>query len=285
MKAEQISDVCTFHGEGPYWDPRRGELLLVDMMEGDVLVRHDDGSFDRHDVHPRLAGVVRGRASGGYVLGVERGFLFADDSFTTLEQGPAAFSDGSVRMNDGGCDTAGRFLCGSMGWEGGFGAGTLYALDGDHAVSTLLTGVTVSNGLHFSPTGDTAFFADTPTGRIDALGYDVASGRFTDRRTFAVVEQALGMPDGLAIDAEGGIWAALYGGGAVARYDASGRLTDHVTLPVTNVTACAFGGPDLTTLFITTTRENVPEGSESQAGALFAVEPGVVGAPLPMFAG
>ncbi|MHA7207591.1 SMP-30/gluconolactonase/LRE family protein [Arthrobacter sp. MDT1-65] len=285
MKAERISDVCTFHGEGPYWDPRRGELLLVDMMEGDVLVRHDDGSFDRHDVHPRLAGVIRGRASGGYVLGVERGFVFADDSFTVLEQGPAAFSDGSVRMNDGGCDTAGRFLCGSMGWEGGFGAGTLYALESDHTVSTLLTGVTVSNGLHFSPTGDTAFFADTPTGRIDALGYDVASGRFTDRRTFAVVEQALGMPDGLAIDAEGGIWAALYGGGAVARYDASGRLTEHIPLPVTNVTACAFGGPDLTTLFITTTRENVPEGSEPQAGALFAVEPGVAGAPLPMFAG
>ncbi|MEG9248597.1 SMP-30/gluconolactonase/LRE family protein [Arthrobacter sp. Soc17.1.1.1] len=285
MKAEQISDVCTFHGEGPYWDPRRGELLLVDMMEGDVLVRHDDGTFDRHDVHPRLAGVIRGRASGGYVVGVERGFVFADDSFSTLEQGPEAFSDGSVRMNDGGCDTAGRFLCGSMGWEGGFGAGTLYALGEDHGVSALLTGITVSNGLHFSPAGDTAFFADTPTGRIDALGYDIAAGRFTDRRTFAVVEQALGMPDGLAIDTEGGIWAALYGGGAVARFDASGRLSEHIPLPVTNVTACAFGGPDLTTLFITTTQENVPAGSEPQAGALFAVEPGIAGAPLPMFAG
>jgi sugar lactone lactonase YvrE len=285
VKAEQISDVCTFHGEGPYWDPRRGELLLVDMMEGDVLVRHDDGTFDRHDVHPRLAGVIRGRASGGYVVGVERGFVFADDSFSTLEQGPEAFRDGSVRMNDGGCDTAGRFLCGSMGWEGGFGAGTLYALGEDHGVSTLLTGITVSNGLHFSPAGETAFFADTPTGRIDALDYDIAAGRFTDRRTFAVVEQALGMPDGLAIDAEGGIWAALYGGGAVARFDASGRLSEHIPLPVTNVTACAFGGPDLTTLFITTTQENIPEGSEPQAGALFAVEPGIAGAPLPMFAG
>jgi sugar lactone lactonase YvrE len=285
VKAEQISDVCTFHGEGPYWDPRRGELLLVDMMEGDVLVRHDDGTFDRHDVHPRLAGVIRGRSSGGYVLGVERGFVFADDSFSILEQGPEAFADSSVRMNDGGCDTAGRFLCGSMGWEGGFGAGTLYALGRDLEVSTLLTGITVSNGLHFSPAGDTAFFADTPTGRIDALGYDVAAGRFTDRRTFALVEQALGMPDGLAIDEEGGIWAALYGGGAIARFDASGRLSEHITLPVTNVTACAFGGPDLRTLFVTTTQENIPEGSEPQAGALFAVEPGVAGAPLPMFEG
>ncbi len=285
MKAEQISDVCTFHGEGPYWDPRRDELLLVDMQEGDVLVRHEDGTLDRHDVHPRLAGVVRGRTSGGYVIGVERGFLFADDAFSTLEEGPEAFGDSSVRMNDGGCDPAGRFLCGSMGWEGGFGAGALYSLDQDHTVSTVLGSVTVSNGLHFSPSGDTAFFSDTPTGRIDALAYDLATGTFSDRRTFAVIEQALGMPDGMAIDAEGGIWTALYGGGAIARFDAAGRLTDHIPLPVTNVTACAFGGKDLMTLFITTTQENIPEGSEPSAGALFAVEPGIAGAPLPMFAG
>lgn len=285
MKAEQISEVITFHGEGPYWDPRRGELLLVDMMEGDVLVRHEDGSFDRHRVDPRLAGVLRGRMSGGYVIGVERGFVFADSSFSTLEQGPVAFSDSAIRMNDGGCDAAGRFLCGSMGWEGGFGVGTLYSLGHDHSVSTVLTGITVSNGLHFSPSGDTAFYSDTPTGRIDALGYDVGTGRFTARRTFAVIEPALGRPDGMAIDAEGGIWTALYGGGAIARYDASGRLSEHVPLPATNVTACAFGGQDLTTLFITTTQENIPKGSEPAAGALFAVEPGVAGAALPMFEG
>lgn len=285
MKAEQISEVITFHGEGPYWDPRRGELLLVDMIEGDVLLRHEDGSFDRHHVDPRLAGVLRGRTSGGYVIGVERGFVFANSSFSTLEQGPVAFSDSAIRMNDGGCDPAGRFLCGSMGWEGGFGVGTLYSLGHDHSVSTLLTGITVSNGLHFSPSGDTAFYSDTPTGRIDALGYDVGTGRFTARRTFAVVEPTLGMPDGMAIDAEGGIWTALYGGGAIARYDASGRLSEHVPLPVTNVTACAFGGSDLTTLFITTTQENIPKGSEPAAGALFAVEPEVAGAALPMFEG
>jgi sugar lactone lactonase YvrE len=285
VKADQISDVVTYHGEGPYWDARRGELLLVDMMEGDVLVRHDDGSFDRHPVHPRLAAVIRGRSSGGYVIGVERGFLFGDEALSTFEEGPEAFADPAVRMNDGGCDGAGRFLCGSMGWEGGHGMGTLYSLDTDHGVSTVLSGVSISNGLHFSPSGETAFFSDTPTGRIDALDYDVATGRFTGRRTFAVVEPALGMPDGMAIDAEGGIWTALYGGGAVARYDRNGKLSEHITLPVTNVTACAFGGPDLSTLFITTTRENIPEGAEPTAGALWAVSPGVTGAPLPLYAG
>ncbi len=285
MRAEQISDVCTYHGEGPYWDHRRGELLLVDMLEGDVLVRREDGSFDRHKIHPRLTGVLRGRTSGGYVIGVERGFMFANADFSSLVEGPEAFQDSSVRMNDGGCDPAGRFLCGSMGWEGGFGAGTLYSLDRDHSISAVLTGITISNGLHFSASGEVAFFNDTPTGRIDALGYDVATGRFTDRRTFAVVEPALGMPDGMAIDAEGGIWTALYGGGAVARYDSSGRLTAHVPLPVTNVTACSFGGRDLSTLFITTTQENIPRGSEPKAGALFALEAPIPGAPLPMYEG
>lgn len=285
MKAQQISEVCTFHGEGPYWDPRRDVLLFVDMMAGDVLVRHRDGSLDRHDVDPRIAAAVRGRTAGGYVVGVEHGFVLADEGFTTIERGPVAFEDPEVRMNDGGCDPAGRFLCGSMGYESGFGAGTLYSLGTDHEVSVVLTGATISNGLHFSPSGDTAYYNDTPTGRIDRLGYDVATGRFTDRSTFAVVEPALGMPDGMAIDTEGGIWTALYGGGAVARYDADGRLSQLVTLPVTNVTACAFGGEDLSTLFITTTRENVPEGTEPEAGALFAVDPGVTGAPLPMFEG
>lgn len=285
MKAEQISDVVTYHGEGPYWDARRNELLLVDMTEGDVLVRHDDGAFDRHDVHPRLAAAIRGRASGGYVIGVERGFLFSDADFSTLEDGPQAFADSRVRMNDGGCDPAGRFLCGSMGWEGGFGVGTLYSLATDHGVSPVLTGVSVSNGLHFSASGETAFYSDTPTGRIDALDYDLGTGRFTGRRTFAVVEPALGMPDGMAIDSDGGVWTALYGGGGVARFDSTGRLSEVITLPVTNVTACAFGGTDLSTLFITTTQENIPAGSEAAAGALFAVGTGVTGAVLPMFGG
>lgn len=285
MKAEQISDVVTFHGEGPYWDPRRNELLLVDMTEGDVLVRHDDGGFSRHNVHPRLAGVIRGRSSGGYVIGVERGFLFSDTDFSTLEDGPQAFDDTAVRMNDGGCDPAGRFLCGSMGWEGGFGMGALYSLSTAHEVSTVLNGVSISNGLHFSPSGDTAYFSDTPTGRIDALGYDLATGSVNSRRTFAVVEPALGMPDGMAIDTDGGIWTALYGGGAVARYDSTGRLSELISLPTTNVTACAFGGADASTLFITTTQENIPEGSEASAGALFAVDTGFTGAELPMFGG
>ncbi|WP_026533457.1 SMP-30/gluconolactonase/LRE family protein [Arthrobacter sp. H41] len=282
MKAEQLTDVCTYHGEGPYWDPRIGSLLFVDMLEGDVVVRSSDGTLVRHSVDPAVAAAVRGRTSGGYVIGVERGFAFADASFSTVEAGPVAFTDPSVRMNDGGCDPRGRFLCGSMG---SFGTGALYSLAPDHSVSTVLAGVSTSNGLHWNAAGDTAFYTDTPTQRIDALDYDVESGRFSGRRTFALVDPSLGAPDGMAIDSEGGIWTALYGGSAVVRYDSEGRLSERIDVPASQVTACAFGGEDLRTLFITTSRQELAEGAEPLAGALFSVSAGVSGAPLPLFAG
>jgi sugar lactone lactonase YvrE len=285
MKADQLTDPCTYHGEGPYWDSRRNLLLLVDMFEGDVLVRGADGAPARYSVDPKVAAAIRGRTSGGYVVGVESGFAFLDADFTRVTPGPAAFADGSVRMNDGGCDPRGRFLCGSMAWDMEFGAGALFSLGTDHSVSTVLSGVTISNGLHWNASGDTAFYSDTPTQRIDALDYDLDTGRITGRRTFAEVDPAHGSPDGMAIDEDGGLWVALYGGSAVGHYDTHGRLVERIEVPATQVTACAFGGDDLRTLFITTSRQNLEDGVEPSAGAVFAAVPGVKGAPLPLFAG
>jgi sugar lactone lactonase YvrE len=285
MKADQLTDPCTYHGEGPYWDPRIGSLLFVDMFEGDVLVRGTDGALARHSVDRKVAAAIRGRTSGGYVVGVEKGFAFLDADFTRVTPGPAAFTEGSVRMNDGGCDPRGRFLCGSMGWDMEFGAGSLFSLGADHSVSTVLTGVTISNGLHWNAAGDRAFYADTPTQRIDALDYDPETGRFTGRRTFAEVDSALGSPDGMAIDKDGGLWVALYGGSAVAHFDARGRLVERIELPASQVTACAFGGEDLGTLFITTSRQDLEAGAEPEAGAVFTAIPGVEGAALHLFAG
>lgn len=285
MKAEQLTEPCTYHGEGAYWDARSRSLLFVDMLEGDVLVRSGDGSLARHSVDAKVAAVIRGRRSGGYVIGVEKGFAFADADFTKVTPGPVAFDDPAIRMNEGGCDPRGRFLCGSMAWEGDFGAGTLFSLDSDHSISTVLPGVTTSNGLHWNPAGDTAFYSDTPTQRIDALDYDLDTGRITGRHTFAEVDPELGAPDGMAIDEDGGLWVALYGGSAVAHYDSDGVLRGTVEVAASQVTSCAFGGDDLGTLYITTSRQNLEPGAEPAAGALFAVEPGVKGAPLPLFAG
>jgi sugar lactone lactonase YvrE len=197
---------------------------------------------------------------------------------------PPVFTDPLIRMNDGGCDPQGRFYCGTMAYAETPGAGTLFRLDPDGSVHVALRGVTISNGLQWNAAGDTVFYSDTPTGRIDAFDFDPISGAFTGQRPFVEIAGG-GLPDGMAIDADDGLWVALWGGSAVHRYDAGGRLDLVVDLPVSQVTACTFGGPDLTTLFITTSRQGVPDGEQPDAGAVFRYEADVRGAPVHPFAG
>jgi sugar lactone lactonase YvrE len=144
--------------------------------------------------------------------------------------------------------------------------------------------VTISNGLQWNGAGDSVFYADTPTSRIDRFDFDPASGAFTRRRIFAEIAGG-GYPDGMAIDEEEGIWVALWGGSAVHRYDSGGRLDLVVEVPVSNVTACAFGGPELRTLFITTSRQGLGPAAEPDAGAVFRYDASVRGAPQHAFAG
>ena len=197
---------------------------------------------------------------------------------------PPVFTDPLIRMNDGGCDPQGRFYCGTMAYAETPGAGTLYRLDPDGSVHVTLREVTISNGLQWNRVGDTVFYADTPIGRVDSFSFDPASAAFTDRRTFTEISGS-GQPDGMAIDEEDGIWVALWGGSAVHRYDLTGRLELVVDLPVSNVTACAFGGPELKTLFITTSRSGLDSGDQPEAGAVFRYDAGVRGAPQHAFAG
>jgi sugar lactone lactonase YvrE len=162
------------------------------------------------------------------------------------------------------------------------GRGVLYRLDPDRSTRVVLEDVTISNGLEWSPDGRRAFYADTATERIDVFDYDRERG-LTGRRTFAAVPGC--NPDGLTVDSEGGVWVALYDGGAVRRYAPDGTLDEVVELPVSKTTACTFGGRRLDRLFITTSREHLDPGAEPQAGALFACTPGVTGVPVREFAG
>jgi sugar lactone lactonase YvrE len=148
--------------------------------------------------------------------------------------------------------------------------------------------VTISSGLQLNAAVDTVFFADSPTGRVDAFDFEPTSGAFPGRRTFTEITGG-GHPDGMAIDQEDGIWVALWGGSAVHRYDGDGRLDLVVELPVANVTACAFGGLDLRTLFITTSRQGLGPADQpdagADAGAVFRYAADVPGAPQAEFAG
>jgi sugar lactone lactonase YvrE len=185
-------------------------------------------------------------------------------------------------MNEGGCDPEGRFLCGSMAYDQTLGAGSVHRLDPDGTVHRVLEGVTISNGVEWSPDGSLAYYNDTPTHRISVFDWDGEAG-LTGRRTF--VDLGDGYPDGLTVDAEGGVWTALYDGGAVRRYAPDGTLDLVVEVPTPKVTACTFGGPGLDELFITTSWEGLGPDDEPLAGSLFRVVPGVTGRPVREFAG
>jgi sugar lactone lactonase YvrE len=187
-------------------------------------------------------------------------------------------------MNDGGCDPDGRFYCGSMAYDKRAGAAALYRLDPDGSVRAVLDGVTISNGLEWSPDGGRAYYNDTATGRIAVFDYDRGSG-LTGRRTFAEIPAEDGVPDGLAVDAEGGVWTAVNGGGQVRRHTPDGRVDAVVEVPVRQVTACTFGGGRLDELYITTSREGLPPDEEPPAGSLFRARIGVPGVPAREFAG
>ncbi|MEW2354152.1 SMP-30/gluconolactonase/LRE family protein [Spirillospora sp. NPDC029432] len=282
MKAEQVTEPVAYHGEGPVWSPGWGGLRWVDMLAGDVLSLAADGTVGRRHVGT-VAAAVRPRERGGAVIGVERGFALEDPDGTVTHL-PEVWDDRGVRMNEGGCDPHGRFYCGSMAYDKHEGGAALYRLDPDGSVRVVLENVTISNGLEWSPDGALAYYNDTPTGRIDVFDYDPEGG-LTGRRQFAEIARDDGHPDGLAVDAAGGVWVALNHAGRVRRYTPFGAVDEEIELPVRQVTACAFGGEALDELFITTSREGLPPGEEPRAGSLFRARPGVRGLPVREFAG
>jgi len=283
---EQLTGPVAFHAEGPVWSPAWGGLRWVDMFAGDVLSMSlrgpAAGDIARRHVGA-IAAALRPRRGGGAVIAVERGFAL-EDADGELHLLSDLWADPGVRMNDGGCDPDGRFYCGSMAYDKAPGRGTLYRLDGDGTTSAIVGGSTISNGLDWSPDGSIAYYIDTPTRRIDVFDYAPDAG-LTGRRTFVEITDSLGSPDGLTVDAQGHVWVALFGGSAVRRYRPDGKLDGLIELPVTNVTACTFAGADLDELVITTSREDLPEGSQPEAGSLFRCRPGVTGQPALEFAG
>jgi sugar lactone lactonase YvrE len=281
VRAEQVTGPVAYHAEGPVWSDRWGGLRWVDMLAGDVLSLAADGTVRRRHVGG-VAAALRPRGDGGAVIAVERGFTLEDADGTLTPLQPV-WSDAGVRMNEGGCDPDGRFWCGSMAYDQRPGAAALYRLDPDRTVRGVLEGITVSNGLDWSPDGSLAYYDDTATHRVDVFDYDRDAG-LTGRRPFVQLPDD-GNPDGLTVDAEGGVWVALYGSGVVHRYTPAGVLDDVVEVPTAQVTACTFGGPRLDQLFVTTSREGLAPGDDPLAGSLFRSDVGIAGLPVREFAG
>jgi sugar lactone lactonase YvrE len=276
-------------GEGPVWDEREHVLWWLDIP-GKALHRFDPSSGD-DDVIPfdDSVGALVPRASGGLVLATPNGFEAFDPSNEARELlAPVEPDNAGNRLNDGKCDRRGRFWAGTMAYDNHAGAGSLYRLDVDLSVSVHVAGVTISNGLAWSADDTTFFYIDTMANSVDAFDFDARDGTIANRRPIIEIPQADGLPDGMCIDAEGYLWVALYGGGAVRRYSPGGALDRIIELPASQVTCCAFAGPDLDVLYITTAAQHFTDADRARypdAGSLYRLRPGVTGTPVNSFAG
>jgi sugar lactone lactonase YvrE len=275
-------------GEGPVWDPRTGRILWVDIAAGLVLSTDPaDGSTLERKL-PMSVSVVLPRASGGYVAALQDGFYTLPEAGEPQLIALVEADDPRTRFNDGEIDPQGRFWAGTMGWHAEPELGSLYRLDPDGTVHRMVDGVTISNGLGWSPDGRTMYYVDTVTRRIDRFDFDPVSGDISDRRELVTIREGGGRPDGLTVDSEGAVWVATWPGYGVHRYLPDGTLDATVPLPVSNVSSCELGGPDLRDLFITTAWELLSEGEHAAqplAGSLFHARVDVPGMPRVPFAG
>jgi len=278
---ELVSDARAHLGEGPLWDDRTGELLWVDILAGIVHRLDPSTGRDRTFDAGQPVGAVVQRAAGGYALAVRDGFAVSDGVETRVVA-PVESDLREQRMNDGACDSRGRLWAGTMELAEVRPVGAVYRLGPVGEVETMLTGVTVSNGIAWSPDDTLLYYVDSPTCGVDVFDFDAAAGAISGRRRLVTIADGDGFPDGLAVDAEGCLWVALWDGWAVHRYAPDGELLGVVDVPVGRVTKPAFGGPELTDLFITTAAPDEPDPAQPAAGGVFRARPGVRGlAPHP----
>ncbi|CAE8655042.1 unnamed protein product [Polarella glacialis] len=297
LAAQLVVDAKAHLGEAPFWDSRRGELLWLDILGAQVFQYNPSKGtnavqdLSSHTAHVTTIVPVEGTDSA-VVLGTSEGFLLLDleDASVQAHAANGSLHGKHTRMNDGKCDPQGRLWIGSIAREGPDGAdivpggAALYVLDGWASMPTkVLEGVSVSNGITWSKDGQTMYYTDSPTFGIDAFAFDGAAATHSQlatqrRRCIDVCAGFPPVPDGCALDADGKLWVACFGAGQVRRYDpTTGTLLATVLLPAEaglETTACAFGGPDLDELYVTTAHEFWSEEKLAQmplAGGLFRV--------------
>jgi sugar lactone lactonase YvrE len=246
-------------GEGARWDDRRSELLRVDILEGRVhrdTIAADDSLVPVREY--RVPGTVGAIApiegDEGWLLAAGRGFAHLAPNGVLryiVEVAPA-----QTRMNDAACDPQGRFWAGTLADDHHEGGGALYRLERDGRVEQVLDALTIANGLGWSPDGATMYLADSGPRVIHAFDFDGDTGTLANGRILLGVEEAVGTPDGLTVDAAGDLWVAIYGGGRVRRYSPDGGLREELHVPTRESTSCAFAGVGLHRLYVTTATEN-----------------------------
>jgi sugar lactone lactonase YvrE len=289
-QAELVLDAKAQLGEGPCWDDQAGLLYWVNIAEMRVHSFDPSNGLNRTIQLDQKVGAAVLRQSGGLVLALEHGFHMLDletEQLTFLED-PESHLAGN-RFNDGKCDPAGRFWAGTMSQQKGGAIGSLYCLDTDRSVRKMIEGVTTSNGLGWSPDGKTMYYIDTPTKRVVAYDYDLATGKIGNVRTVVTIPENSGAPDGMTVDAEGMLWVAQWNGWQVSRWNPhTDEQLASIPIPAACVTSCTFGGPGNDELYITTARKDAADAElaeQPHAGGLFRVKPGIQGLPTYRYGG
>ncbi len=289
MRVSCVVDAKNRLGEVPVWDVREQALYWVDI-EGCLLQRYRPatGEVERWTMPERIACFAL-RETGGLIVAFASGIAFYDLDSGAIDwiARPEAHLAGN-RFNEGKCDRRGRFWAGTMDDSLAAHSGALYRVDPDRTVTRVLDGIGISNSIVWSPDDTTFYFADTLDGAIDRFDYDAESGAISNRRRLVDLSGTGIGPDGSTVDVEGCLWNAQWNGWRVARYAPDGRLLATIELPVQKPTSCMFGGPDLSTLYVTSAIYDLTGEEHARqplAGGLFAIDVGVRGLPETRFAG
>lgn len=266
-------------GESPAIDPRTGRLTWVDITRG--TLRENDlvtGDHAEADLGTLLGAAIPRTTAPGFAVAVSAGFgLYVDGSLSIEDP---VLREPELRMNDAKCDSRGRLWAGSTQMEFEPGRGRLHRWDGAEPSLVAADGFTLPNGLGWSPEDTVMYLVDSQAHQLLQAPYDLDAGSVGEFTELARVGS--GLPDGLAVDADGGIWVAVLGGSVVQRFDPKGRLIGQISMPVSQPASCAFHG---TTLIITTASAGLAEDEEPLAGSVFAVDVSVPGQPVAGFAG
>lgn len=272
---QPLFNITTEHGESPVWDAENNIFYWVDLLKGHFHKSSLNQSNPETFAIGQPLGVLALREKGGYILAIREGFAFYDERSNTLTpiHDPEAHLP-HTRFNDGAVDPAGRFLAGTMHFDGSQPVGSLYSINQQLHVSQLETSIYVTNGMDWNPAGNSFFLTDTNRHLIYKYEYDLATGEIKNRKDFILFNKNE-FPDGMCVDMESNLWVALWQGAKISRFDAAGKKVEDIFLPVTCPTSCCFAGEDLSTLFITTSQLVLSDSEKKKqplSGRILSIE-------------
>jgi len=287
-ETELVLNTQSSLGEGAIWNHKTEKLYWVDITGKIFHIFHPETGIHKEFLTGQMIGTIVPTDSGAAVAALKNGIYLIDiqTGSKKLLADPEPDLSGN-RFNDGKCDPAGRLWAGTMSLTGKSGKGALYRIDGKGTAIKMIDRVSVSNGIVWSNDHTRMYYIDTPTQKVVRYDYDPSTGEIRNPQVVVEIPVESGSPDGMTIDNKGNLWIALWGGYAVTCWNPeTGKLIQKIDVPAKNVSSCAFGGPDLKTLYITTARQDLSKQELDQyplSGGLFKVRPGATGIPASFF--